>query len=104
MKYTDHPLHVNTASNRFELAIEGSVAFIDFKLSNQTLLLIHTEVPDALQGKGAGTAIVEKALQYAKDNNYKVVPRCVFVQSYLKRHPAWNEIVASDADRSANKL
>src|SRR4051812_16305864 len=99
MKYEELKLQANAASNRLELAVEGNIAFIEYKLSHETLFLIHTEVPPALEGKGIGSAIVEKALQYAKANGYKVVPICEFVQSYLKRHTEWNDIVSPDAAR-----
>ncbi|HKP31737.1 MAG TPA: GNAT family N-acetyltransferase [Chitinophagaceae bacterium] len=99
MNYDDLKLQVNSASARLELEVEGTIAFIDYKLSDKTLFLIHTEVPSELEGKGVGKAIVEKALQYAKENNYKVVPLCAFVQAYLKRHKEWNDIIAPDAER-----
>ena len=97
MNYEKSNLKVNDTLHCLELEVEGSIAFIEFKLSNGKLILIHTEVPPELEGKGVGSAIVQKALQYTKDNNYKVVPRCAFVQSYLKRHKEWNDIVAPDA-------
>jgi predicted GNAT family acetyltransferase len=56
-------------------------------------------VPVELKGKGAGNAIVEKALQYAKESGYKIIPICPFVQAYLKRHSGWEDIIAGDADR-----
>src|SRR3954469_5660500 len=99
MNRYEQKLKVNDAMRRLELEVEGSIAFIDYKLLRDKLFLIHTEVPPALKGKGAGNAIVQKALQYAKDNNYKIVPICPFVQSYLKRHKEWNDIVASNAER-----
>ena len=99
MNYEELELRVNDASGRLEMDVDGSTAFIEYKLSQQNLFLIHTEVPPALEGKGVGKAIVEKALQYAKDNNFKVVPHCVFVQSYLKRHKEWNDIVVADTER-----
>jgi len=103
MKYDEKKLKVNTDLHRLELDVEGNIAFIEYKLDGDMLFLIHTEVPPALEGKGAGSAIVQKALQYAKDNNYKIVPICPFVQSYLKRHKEWNDIVAPDADRIIHK-
>jgi uncharacterized protein len=103
MKYDEQKLTVNEALHHLELEIEANIAFIDYKLAGQTLFLIHTEVPPALKDKGVGSAIVQKALQYAKDNGFKIVPICPFVQSYLKRHPAWQPIVASDAERFIHK-
>ena len=103
MNYEEKILKVNDALHRLELEIEGSIAFIEFKLSNEKLFLIHTEVPPELEGKGAGSAIVQKALQYAKDNNYKVVPICAFVQGYLKKHKEWDDIVEPNAERLTHK-
>lgn len=103
MNYNEQKLTVNAAANRLELEAAGSTAFIEYKLSHQTLFLVHTEVPPALEGKGVGSAIVQKALQYAKDNGYKIIPICPFVQSYLRRHKEWNDIVSPDADRFINK-
>jgi predicted GNAT family acetyltransferase len=104
MSYEEQKLRINATANRLELDISDSTAFIEYKLSGHNLFLIHTEVPKELEGKGVGGAIVQKALQYAKDNGYKIVPLCVFVQSYLKRHKEWDDIVAPDADRFINKL
>jgi predicted GNAT family acetyltransferase len=100
MNYKEKKLEVNREFHRLELEVEGNIAFIEYRLDNDTLFLIHTEVPPALEGKGAGSAIVQKALQYAKDNNYKIVPICPFVQSYLKRHKEWHDVI----ERAAQKL
>jgi len=99
MDYNDLKLKTNAESNRLELEVDDVVAFIEYKLTRDKLFLIHTEVPDALSGKGVGTAIVLKALEYAKENNYKIIPICPFVQSYLKRHQEWVDIVDPDAQR-----
>jgi predicted GNAT family acetyltransferase len=103
MKYEDLSLKDNTELNRFEMEVEGSTAFLEYKRSRDWLFLIHTEVPEAIEGKGVASAIIQKTLQYAKDNNYKIVPICPFVQSFLKKHPDWNEIVVPNAERFMNK-
>jgi predicted GNAT family acetyltransferase len=104
MNYEDIKLKVNETANRFELALDEGTAFIEYKLSDQKLFLIHTEVPQELEGKGVGGAIVLKALQYAKENGYEIVPLCPFVQSWLERHKEWKAIVSADAGKFMNKL
>ena len=99
MKYDEEKLRVNAESNHLELEVEGGIAFIEYKLDGDRLYLIHTQVPPSLEGKGVGSAIVQKAMRYAKDNNYKVVPFCPFAQAYLKRHKEWIDIIAPDAKR-----
>lgn len=97
--YDQLRLNDNAAQKHLELQVEGHTAFIEYKVTNQNLFLIHTEVPEALRGKGVGSAIVEKALQFAKDNNYKIVPLCHFVQDYIKEHDEWQSMVATNAKR-----
>jgi hypothetical protein len=99
MNYDGQKLRVNDALHHLELEVEGSIAFIEYRLVRDMLFLIHTEVLPGLEGKGVASAIVQKALQYAKDNNCKIVPICNFVRSYLKKHKEWNDIVAPDAER-----
>ena len=93
----------NSSLQRLELEAEGRIAFIEYKLSHGILFLIHTEVPPAIEAKGVGTALVEKALHYAKDNNFKVVPICSFAQNYIEEHKEWNGIVAPNSERFIHK-
>lgn len=99
MNYEELELQVRPESNRLELIVGNYTALIEYKLLHNNLLLLHTEVPEELEGKGVGSAIVLKTLQYAKEKHYRIVPLCPFVQAYLKRHSEWNEIVSEDAGR-----
>lgn len=48
MKEEFLPLDVikNDTTHRFELTVDGVIAFIDFKQKDQLIKLIHTEVPE----------------------------------------------------------
>ncbi len=83
-----------TENNRFELEIDQSVAFIEFdKMEPNILDLVHTEVPEALSGKGVGSKLVEGALQYSKDNELKIIPSCPFIKSYIDKNPQWKDLI-----------
>jgi len=85
---TDTPaVTVNEERSRFETTVEGHTAFLDFRLDGTTITLIHTEVPEELEGKGVGSAIVRAALDYVRANDLTMIPECEFVQSYIERHP-----------------
>ena len=75
------------ARSRFELAVDGHTAFIDTTRSGDTLTLVHTEVPEELEGRGVGSKLVAGALEFIRANRLGVVPQCPFVRSYLQRHP-----------------
>ncbi len=73
---------------RFEMRIGNHIAFMDYILSKQNIIyLTHTEVPIALAGRGIGSILVSKVLEYVKEQQLKMAPLCPFLATYLKRHP-----------------
>jgi uncharacterized protein len=84
----------NVARHRFEMTIDGAVAFIEYRMEADRLVLVHTEVPEALSGRGIGSAIARAVLDDARDHGRRVVPECEFVASYIKRHPEYASLVA----------
>jgi uncharacterized protein len=82
---------------QFELRVDGHLAKIEYRQKANKIYLMHTEVEKELEGRGVGTAIVEKALEYIEHNKWEVVPYCPFVIAYLKRHPEWKRILAPEA-------
>ena len=83
----------NAALHRFELHADGHTAFLLYSKSGNTLRLIHTEVPDALRGKGVGSKLVNGVLRLAQENQLGIVPSCPFVAQFLKGHPQYLELV-----------
>ncbi len=92
-EYVNLELIDNTARQRFEMDVDGNTAIIEYKRYPGKIALLHTEVPAQLEGKGAATAIIEKALAYIEENNLKLIPLCPLVVAYIKRHPDWKRIV-----------
>jgi predicted GNAT family acetyltransferase len=77
----------NDEEHRYELAIDGSLAMLVYRLDGERLVLIHTEVPEALEGQGVGSRLVRAAIDDARESNLIVVPRCPFARAWLERHP-----------------
>jgi predicted GNAT family acetyltransferase len=77
----------NDAANRYELDVEGALAMLVYRLNGERLVLVHTEVPEALEGQGAGSRLVRAALDDARESNLIVVPLCPFARAWLERHP-----------------
>jgi len=72
----------NEQNMRFELKLEGQVAFLEYRYKKGNLALMHTEVPAVLEGKGLGSALAKYAFQFAKQNNLPVLVYCPFVSSF----------------------
>ena len=62
------------------------------------LILIHTEVPDALGGRGIGGQLVRAALAHARAEQLTIVPWCPFARRWLTDHPGETQDVAIDWD------
>ncbi len=56
------------------------------------LVAIHTGVPDSLGGKGVGKALVERLVADAREQGFRVIPRCPFVAGQARRHPEWADV------------
>ena len=86
----------NEKANRFEADVEGGVAMVTYERSGDEIIFLHTEVPPEAAGQGVAQALVREALQYARDQKMTVVPDCPYVDSYLKRHHEYDDIVRDD--------
>jgi len=72
---------------RFELTVDGHTAELVYRIEEGRLVLVHTEVPEALEGRGIGGALVEAALDRSARDDLTVVPLCPFARRWLERHP-----------------
>lgn len=79
---------------RFELEVDGALAFVDYQRDGRKLLLTHAEVPAPLRGGGVGSALVKSTLALVRARGEKVVPLCSFVAHYMERHPEVQDLHA----------
>lgn len=82
----------NKTRNRFELDVEGSVAFANYRLTPRAVIITHTETPLALRGRGIASELVKGALQLIRADGHKVVAGCSFVVDYLDQHPEYADL------------
>lgn len=50
-----------------------------------TMIIEHTEVGDKLSGKGAGQQLLQKAVEYAREHQYKILPLCPFAKAVMEK-------------------
>ncbi|MDX2155748.1 MAG: GNAT family N-acetyltransferase [Hyphomicrobiaceae bacterium] len=80
--------------SRFEMEIEGHIAFVAYRRGDGVIYLDHAEVPRALEGRGHGSTLVRATLDAVRAEGLKVVPRCGFVGAYIRRHPDYADLLA----------
>ena len=83
----------NTARHRYEMAVDYEIAFVTYETAPGRIVLLHTEVPSALSGRGVGSALARGVLDDIRSRGLRVVPRCEFIASYIERHPAYADLV-----------
>jgi predicted GNAT family acetyltransferase len=84
----------NPEKHQFELVIEGHTALAAYRLKPGVITFTHTEVPEALGGRGIGSLLAQGALDQVRARGLKVVPRCPFIKSYIGKHPEYRDLLA----------
>ena len=84
----------NVARQRFETHVDGLLCRCDYRMSGMTMMIVHTEVPPQLEGRGIAAALVRAAFAHAAAVGFKVVPACSYVRAYVRRHPETQALLA----------
>lgn len=71
--------------NKFFIGEENDpLAVIEYSIRDKELFITHTFVNNTLRGQGIAASLTEAVLEYAKENEYKVVPICSYAVKYLE--------------------
>ena len=84
----------NPEASRYEMPVEGGLAFVAYRLKDGVLTLDHAEVPSAVEGQGIGSRLVKATLDDVRKRGLKVIAHCGFVRAYMRRHPEYDDLVA----------
>ncbi|WP_350583141.1 GNAT family N-acetyltransferase, partial [Pseudomonas sp. HY2-MNA-CIBAN-0224] len=84
----------NTEQQRFEIDVDGHIAFEDYEFfttsqGEKGIDYKHTEVPEALGGRGIAGYLVKTILDDAAAKHLRVKPTCPYVKAYIDKHPEY---------------
>jgi uncharacterized protein len=84
----------NPETKQFEAYVGGDLAgFSAYELTGDTIMIMHTEVDDAYEGQGIGSALVRQMLDLIRaDGELKLTVLCPFVNAWLRRHPDYQDL------------
>ena len=74
------------SESRFVHREGDALAELDYELRGDRFFLLHTEVPEQLEGQGLGGRLVRSALDRARREQLTIVPWCPFARRWLKEH------------------
>ena len=89
----NYELKDNAVEQRYEFDLDGEKAVIEYTREPNLIVLIHTYVPPAYEGRGIGRELVRAVLEDIRGKGLQVVPQCSFVAHYIRRNPDWEELL-----------
>jgi len=83
----------NPAHHRYELAVDGHIAATYYKIADDVITFIHTEVPPELGGKGIASKLIKGALDQVRADGLKVIAQCPFDKAYIEKHTDYSDLL-----------
>jgi predicted GNAT family acetyltransferase len=87
-------LRDNEERERFELDVDGTIAFVVYRKSPGAITLVHTEVPPELGGRGVGSRLARATLDAVRAQGRVLSVECEFIRSFMAKHPEYNDLLA----------
>lgn len=88
--------HISQPGRGHFAAIENNeeAGSIHYTVAGNNMIISHTEVADAWEGKGVGKELVAAAVAHARTTGWQIIPLCTFAKAVLSRTPQWQDVVA----------
>ena len=83
----------NPDQHRFEWRENELLVFADYRQNGDRYVLTHVEADPALRGTGAAGRLMQAIVDFARANNFKLMPRCSYATAWMKRHPEANDLI-----------
>jgi len=83
----------NPTLHRYELDVEGHIAFAEYRLTPDTITFVHTVVPEELSGRGIGSLLAKGVLAAVRQRGLRVIAECPFMAGYIGKHPEFQDLL-----------
>ena len=82
-------------NSRYTLDINGELAKVEYRLKDNKMYLVHSEVPYNLRGQGIGKVLVEKTFEKLTEEGFQAVAVCSYVRAVARRSEKWKDSIES---------
>ena len=89
----DH--EVNGSKGRYVARVKGveGEAETTYSIANPQLVIAdHTGVPDSMRGLGVAHALAARLVADARQQGFKIVPLCPFINAERQKHADWADV------------
>jgi predicted GNAT family acetyltransferase len=84
-------------SGRYVAKVEGSehTGHLDWEARGQNVrIATHTIVPPPIGGRGVAAKLVEALVTDAREQGFRIDPRCSYVEAMFRRYKDWADLRA----------
>lgn len=71
--------------NRFETVVDGVTAYVEYRKEDDSIDILHTIVPPAIEGRGIASRLVGAAYDYVVQNGLTFKATCPYAAIWLQR-------------------
>ena len=69
------------------------VAQLTYTVAGTKIILDHTEIDDSLRGTGTGRKLVAAAVDWAREEDVRLMPLCPFARSVFDKTPDFADVL-----------
>jgi predicted GNAT family acetyltransferase len=81
---------------RYEARLgDAVIGFTEYRTEPGGLILHHTEVDPAFEGRGFAGRLAAGALDDIRARGLEVTVTCPFIRAFVKRHPEYQDLASS---------
>ena len=89
----------NPDEHRYEALLgDELVGVAEYRLAGDRVIFIHTETDPELAGRGIASRLARGALDDVRARGRSMTPKCPFIAAYVRRHPAYQDLVVTAED------
>lgn len=83
---------------------ESPLAEMTFLLTGRHLITIdHTYISDELKGQGVGKQLLSELVDWAREENKKIIPLCSYAKAQMEKHSDYHDMLANNPDQYLSK-
>jgi len=79
---------------RFELLEDGKLAYVDYRIEGDVMVIPYVYADPALRGRGTAGRLMTGVLDAARERGLKVEPICGYAATFIQRHAEYRDLRA----------
>lgn len=77
----------------FRTAVDGHEAQLEYDRIDGWMVITHTRVPEAIEGRGIASRLTRRAFDTAREEGLQVRPMCSYAAGWAERHPEVRDLL-----------